>query len=618
MTSIPGSTFISGFLLDASNPASPLTFEINEYTEMEWAIQATESASLSDTYYFRVSNSNGSIGTYSEFPTLNLSSEEAVLTQADYRWYEHNNQLTPVNPWAGLGENTAITSSNEPPGGGDVLRVRMSLRVTHEDFPAGTARFLLQYGERESNCSSIESWVDVGLTGSSSVWRGTSTAVLDGSPLDTLLLFKSDVAGTFEEENPSALNPNLVSKDEYVEYDWVIQNNGASAGTSYCFRMVNDGGEEFGGGYENYPILTTADFTPRSSVWRWYGDAENVTPAEPLSLEGSAPTDIDFDEVIKLRVVVDETANVVGENVKFRLQFSESSSFSSGGFFVEEIESCEEGRSLWCYADGGGEDNAVIPEALLSTADSCVGGVGDGCGTHNESGTSTSTFSHQALASTEYEFTIRHAGALANTTYFFRLIDANSNEPVASLEGEGVPSLSTHGATLTFSISGVGASVLTEGVVTDIATTPMSIPFGSLPFEQRVNAAHRKTIETNAPNGFSLFMFKRGPLMSPAGHSFEPILGSNESPLGWNEGCTEEMDSCYGYHAGDDILGGGSTRFAPNDSYAAFEEVPREIAFSSTPVRGFSIDTVISIQSSRSQFAGNYRTGIVYILVPSF
>lgn len=316
--------------------------------------------------------------------------------------------------------------------------------------------------------------------------------------------------------------------------------------------------------------------------------------------------------------MVDDVADISGENVKFRLQFSESSSFSSGGIFVEEIESCEEGESIWCYAEGGGDDNAVIPETLLSTADSCVGGLGDGCGTHNFSGTSTSNFSHPASASTEYEFTIRHAGARANTVYFFRLVREDFNVPVPFSEGGSYPSLSTLGATLSFSISGVGSSVSTEGITTDVATTPTSIPFGSLPFDQRVNVAQRKTIETNAPNGFTLYMFERGPLMSSSGRSFEPIIGTNNNPLSWSDGCSEVMDSCYGYHSGDDILRNGSIRFAPDDSYAAFEEIPREIAHSSSPVSSFSVDTVFSIKVSRLQPAGNYRTGIVYILVPSF
>jgi hypothetical protein len=50
-------------------------------------------------------------------------------------------------------------------------------------------------------------------------------------------------------------NPNGINDGDNGEWDWVVQNNGASANTSYCFRTVtSDGGAIH---YSTYPQLTT-------------------------------------------------------------------------------------------------------------------------------------------------------------------------------------------------------------------------------------------------------------------------------------------------------------------------------------------------------------------------
>ncbi|MGM0629034.1 MAG: hypothetical protein ACQESA_01265, partial [Patescibacteria group bacterium] len=303
LSEITGSTFIPGHTLDDSNPSPSVNFNTDEYTEIEWSIQATQGADSSEVYYFRLSDNGELVGTYSKFPEAEVEVDNALLNQNYYRWYEHNDQLTPNSAWSGLGENTAITSSNDPPRESDLLRLRMSLTANEDLLPANARDFDLQYAKRESSCGATSGWSDVGDIGSSTIWRGTSTSVSDGAELTSLLLSVSDTAGTFEEENPSAVNPNEVLQNNDVEYDWVLEQNGAEGNTAYCFRMVESDGTELSG-YNYYPVLTTAGFTPKSGVWRWYSDAESITPQEPLSSENSAPVDLDFDDVVKLRVAV--------------------------------------------------------------------------------------------------------------------------------------------------------------------------------------------------------------------------------------------------------------------------------------------------------------------------
>jgi hypothetical protein len=247
-----------------------------------------------------------------------------------------------------------------------------------------------------------------------------------------------------------------------------------------------------------------------------------------------------------------------------------------------------------------------------------VGGVGRGCGTHNASGTAAATYDQPATSSAEFSFIIRHAGARANRTYYFRAYDVTNDTAVDAALGESYPSLTTEGATLSFTLSGVAAASSVEGVVTDVSTSPTLIPFGSFVGSTTKNAAYRLNVSTDATEGYQVFVYSRQGLISNSGDEIAPVAASNTSPVGWSTGCSSGVDGCFGYHAGDDTLTGGSTRFSPNDSFAALESTPREVAQSSLPVVSDTVDVVYRVTSRTLQSAGQYTTTLVYIVVPIF
>jgi hypothetical protein len=547
-----------------------------------------------------------------------------TVSQNYYRFYEDNDALDPTTAWSGLGENESITASNNPPASGDLLRIRMTLAVSGATLPAGVKSYRLEFGARETTCSAIVLWDEVGEIGSTTAaWRGfngTSTADgtnLSGNPptVGDLNISIADRAGTYEEENNSATNPFAVSAGEDVEYDWLIQQNAASDQGVYCFRMVESDGTPLDA-YTYYPTITTAGYGPEQRNWRWADDAENETPSVPLANENTAPIDITFNNEIKLRMTIAETGGKAGANTKFKLQYSTSSTFAAGVFDAKEIWECT-ATSTWCYANGGGVDNATIQSKILSDSDICTGGAGNGCGTHNESGTSTSSFTHPAGAATEFEFTIAHAGARINTTYYFRAYDVTKSEAVTLGGGESYPSLSTEGASITLTTIGLPAGTTTEGVTLDVASTPTSIDFGSLPVGSDVNAAYRLNVTTSANEGYSVYMYQRQGLQM-GGEVIQPISGTNASPVTWATGCLGGAVSCYGYHAGDDTLAGGSTRFALDNSYAALTSSLDEVAYSDVPVAGEVTDIIYRTRVSEAQIAGVYESSVVFIIVPTF
>jgi hypothetical protein len=357
-------------------------------------------------------------------------------------------------------------------------------------------------------------------------------------------------------------------------------------------------------------------FTPESQQWRWYSDYSNETPSTPLGAENFSPLNINNGDTLKLRITVNEIADIGAAGAKFFLQYSTSSDFSTGAIWVVEQGSCT-GSSLWCYANGGGSDNGVITTGLLSDADSCVAGVGTGCGTHNESAVSVSTVTHQRSAATEYEFTIVQSGAPPNTTYFFRLVNAMASTSVPLKSGASYPSVATGGTTLSAAISGIASSTAVEGVTTDIDTTATGVHFGALPLGTPITAAQQITVSTNANSGYRIYAFQRQGLLDAAGSEIDPVVGTNASPVAWTSGCVADS-GCYGYHAGDDVLLGGSARFAPNDTYAAFTGSADEVAYSAGPATDRTTNMVYRVEARTLQEAGQYSSSIVYIVVPVF
>jgi hypothetical protein len=845
-----------------------------------------------------------------DWPTAVLAVEQNY-----YRFYVDNDAIDPTDPWpvgaTDLGENTAITGTDMPPYDGDRIRVRMSLHVSGASISAETNEYALEYGVRDTSCAAISSWVPVGGAGSTTaIWRGYNASPLSGSALGLnppavgeLNLSVSDRAGTYEEGSPTATNPYKVFIGEDVEYDWILEANGITDLTSYCFRMVESDGDTLDD-YTYYPTLTVAGFVVEQGDWRWYDDEDSITPSVPLAASNTAPSNISVKNAIKLRVLVNELAGKAGENTKYKLQWSEYSDFSVVNDVVD-TDMCGPG-SRWCYYNGGGAEGATITASVLDGADSCSGGTGDGCGTHNEysytpdvvgevgttstdstgttvtlqhtyddpvfivesisgddsggssnnpavaiiTATTTSSFTVRiqepdneadthgseevsyivmergaytlpdgrrvdvdtidttdyygnAVAGTsddtctftqsfdsapvvlaslqsdnntgtpdfltaslalitssnfacsmevpdgetntpsssetigwiaieggtfannaipieatstsvsitgwddtpwyeqtftqiftdipgavftkqtrngaeggwvrydsattdsivlamderddgernhtsekvgylafgesgvlyrggtsdftftdstvkEFEFTLQHHDAQPNVTYFFRLFDTERSEAVTISSTTSAPSLSTEGATLSFTISGINAGSSTEGIVTDATTTATSVPFGSLPLGSPVETAQRFTVSTNATEGYQILAYERQDLISGAGATIEDITGTNDSPTQWAVGCVSSAESCYGYHVGDNTLENGSTRFLLNDTYARLTTTPAEVAYSSVPVLQESTDIVYRIQVAASQPAGTYESQIGFIIVPVF
>ncbi len=380
--------------------------------------------------------------------------------------------------------------------------------------------------------------------------------------------------------------------------------------------MVNSDGSELDG-YFQYPQIQTAGFFPATKNWRWYSDVENEAPTVALANENESPAGVDTQDTVTLRISVNEKSNVAGADVKFRLEYSESATFAQAGN-VLATTTCQD-SSVWCYVQGGGVDNALISTSLLTDNDGCSAGAGNGCGTHNASPEYTPGHLHGARQAKEYSFTLKNIAARVNAVYYFRLVDITTETIVPLNDGtETFPSVVSGASSLTFSIAGLPAGTTTAGIVTSATTTATGVDFGELSFNTDSNVAQRITVKTNATQGYQVLKYATQDLLNSYGVEIPSVSSTNQFPAGWTSSCTAAASTgCVGYHTTDAVLNGGSTRFAPEDTYAGLSTSPVEIMYSSVPA-GDTADVVYRVRVSEQQPVGEYITDIVYLAVPVF
>lgn len=126
----------------------------------------------------------------------------------------------------------------------------------------------------------------------------------DGRLLPSTLLSTSNFTETYEAINPTLLNRNALAVGQSSEWDWSLQNNGATSSTNYCFRMVYQDGSSFNT-YENYPRLITnaAPLAPSLSA---PFDNEQLASTTPW-FEFSANDELD--DLVSYEIVIDDNAD---------------------------------------------------------------------------------------------------------------------------------------------------------------------------------------------------------------------------------------------------------------------------------------------------------------------
>src|SRR3989339_45020 len=661
-----GYIFVPGYMLQKQTAiTASTTLYKNQYTELEYTIQATASSTAGATYCFRVTDNGTVLDNYSQYPELSLAplptgtfvsaqqkKDASAIIDISIEVSDINGDLSRARIDYVVGTSCDFTIPLDP----TLDETDANITAVYGDpdihngslyqIGTGTNKIITQYGANTINFDwptlnnlsdaddiyclrlTANDWLDdqsvpatttviidqvrptdignltlVDKT-SNSITLGLGTSTIDTNFRDYRIYWKEGTSGVTESDNLWGTSSDASLR--YADFNGATTTivTGLTVNKQYVFRIwaYDDFGHKASSSEELQAMIS---YVSVSENWRWYYDYSTSTPLYPMADEDATPSDVVSGAVVKLRFAMREIEDITGLDLKMRLQYSTFSDFSSDVHFVGEIGSTS---VLWTYGNGIDTDDDRIEDVLLS-------GVSLGA-THNESGVSTSTFDHLAGSLAEWEFTIRNNNADIGTTYYFRAYDNTNGAVVSKNVSFTYPSIIPQSGNLSYTMTGFGIGSSTEGVVTNIVTTPSSVPFGVLTEGEDVIGAHRLNISTNAGHGYQLFVYEKQKLIANNGADIDPVTSPNENPASWP---ISPSPSAFGYHSGDDTLSGAfSSRFAPDDSYAKFETDMKEISYSEIPVINETVDLVYRVEIDRMQEAGDYATEIVYILVPTF
>lgn len=240
-------TFTNGYGLDNRATSGFQTINDNAFTEIEWALKPNSNANTSASYCFRAGWITDGVSATSSMNFSKIASASvqaaaaaSTFTQNDYEWFTNDNG---VQPGSSLGpENTLVEISDKTV----IARLRMNVDIGGGTLSASSQQFKLQW-QKPGNSS----WTDAG-TGD---WIFKDNSIpADGAAITALLVSTSTVLETYEENNPSALNPNSATTTDFIEYDWSLDPANADVGKVYSFRMIKSDDTTLDG-YNRHPEI---------------------------------------------------------------------------------------------------------------------------------------------------------------------------------------------------------------------------------------------------------------------------------------------------------------------------------------------------------------------------
>ncbi len=231
-------TFISGRLEDSSDSlSSTITLGTTEFTEIEFALQATSSSTDGATYCFRLTNdgstTNFTYTTYAQGRVQLVDNPE----QIHYRWRNDDGDEASATWIAAEDTSTYLSRST-------TKRLRFSVNSAGVGS-TGALTYRLEVSQ--ANPSSCDSATYTRID-SSSEWAIASSSLSDGGATTNVASGLSDPNTTFvaglQEETSDTLNSSITldTNTKFTEIEYSLQPTSSAVGQAlYCFRLTNSG-----------------------------------------------------------------------------------------------------------------------------------------------------------------------------------------------------------------------------------------------------------------------------------------------------------------------------------------------------------------------------------------
>ncbi|MEX2006794.1 MAG: hypothetical protein WD877_01285 [Candidatus Saccharimonadales bacterium] len=341
--------------------ASPNSDEImNIKDDIDCAIRAQEWGGSSFESLISTNMENSTITTTSGCSVNTQHAQRAwsftykpyAAWSMNWRWYD--DEITAGNPTTALAaESTTATISNN-----NSVRLRFNLKEAGGMSQTDT-RKKLQYSTGAGCPDSLScTWTDVGAQGSGTAWRYADGGLTDDAAVPSSLLTGSTANGNAVENGTAAAANSDHSASTVREYDYTLQNNGASAGT-YYFRVYDLGASASGGSLTDlnpllrYQIKNTSG-TEQSSCTKngssavceyptaTVGDTQSPPAAPTLSLPADTITNLTTRPEFQLR-----TTDADNDYLQYKIDVCSTSNCSSIVRTINQVDS----QSGWFNQD---------------------------------------------------------------------------------------------------------------------------------------------------------------------------------------------------------------------------------------------------------------------------
>ena len=261
-------TFVAGEAKDTGNTTGSITLASDEFTEIEFSVQALAAATNGGDYCFRLydATNNQVLDTYLFYAEVSLAVD--VLTQGHYRWRDDNGGEAAAT-WAAA-EDTPLSPLEK-----GILR-RVRLGVSNEGTASsGGVAYELQVAETATCSAGVYTAVPIAATGHWQVFN--SSFIADGEPSSNVAGGLTDDATTFVAgEAKDAGNPTsslTLAPDEFTEIEFAVQaTSNATDGGDYCFRLYDATNNEVLDTYTVYAQVTLATDVLTQGHYRWRND----------------------------------------------------------------------------------------------------------------------------------------------------------------------------------------------------------------------------------------------------------------------------------------------------------------------------------------------------------
>ena len=184
-----------------------------------------------------------------------------VLNQSAYRIFDNADSTNIGSPLAAQNTAAALGST------GAAFRLRVLLHVGNSNLAISGQAFKLQFAARSGTCDTAfsgETYADV--TAATLIAYNNNATPADGAAMtanagDPTHGADTVVNQTYEELNNFTNSVAAINAGQDGKWDFALRDNGAAAGTSYCFRVVRDTGTVLET-YTVIPEITTAAGVP--------------------------------------------------------------------------------------------------------------------------------------------------------------------------------------------------------------------------------------------------------------------------------------------------------------------------------------------------------------------